>query len=73
MILTDREMCVAITAGQIGIQPEPSPDAYSSTSVDLTLDASVSVWISPPTAPGVEPVVLSPGAPGFKFDQAARD
>lgn len=73
MILTDREIRIAIAAGQIAIQPEPAPEAYSSTSVDLTLDASVSIWINPPVTPGVAPLVLSPGTPGFKFDQAVRE
>ena len=73
MILTDREIRIAIAAGQIDIQPEPAPEAYSSTSVDLTLDASMAAWISPSTAPDVKPVVLSPGTPGFKFDQAAKE
>ena len=47
MILTDREIKVALRAGQIMIKPEPLAGAYSSTSVDLTLDPSFSVWKQP--------------------------
>lgn len=38
MILTDREIQIALNAHQIIIDPEPAGVAYSSTSVDLTLD-----------------------------------
>lgn len=38
MILTDREIKIAIDRELIGIDPEPAADAFSSTSVDLTLD-----------------------------------
>lgn len=73
MILTDREIKVALRAGQILIDPEPGVEAYSSTSVDLTLHSAFSLWRKPSAPTGVEPVVLSPGVPGFKFDEAARD
>lgn len=38
MILTDREIQIAINKGLIEIKPAPVEKAYSSTSVDLTLD-----------------------------------
>ncbi len=41
MILTDREIKIALSKGQFAIDPEPQPDAYSSTAVDLTLDGTL--------------------------------
>ena len=41
MILTDREIRIAIDQGLIGLDPAPEPDAYSSTSVDLTLHGTL--------------------------------
>jgi dCTP deaminase len=41
VILTDREIQIAIERRLIQIQPPPNELAYSSTSVDLTLDASI--------------------------------
>lgn len=38
MILTDREIQIALANKQIVIDPEPGVEAWSSTSVDLTLD-----------------------------------
>lgn len=42
MILTDREIQIALSRGQIKIEPDPHIDAYSSTSVDLRLDSHIS-------------------------------
>jgi len=44
MILTDREIQGSLRAGQIEITPEPPANAYSSTSVDLTLDEPAELW-----------------------------
>jgi dCTP deaminase len=44
VILTDREIKIAINRGAIVIQPPPSDDAYSSTSVDLKLDSELTVF-----------------------------
>jgi dCTP deaminase len=41
VILTDREIQIALRTHQIIIDPEPAGIAYSSTSVDLTLDSHV--------------------------------
>jgi len=41
VILTDREIQISIERGSIMIDPRPSQIAYSSTSVDLTLDSQV--------------------------------
>jgi deoxycytidine triphosphate deaminase len=42
VILTDREIQIALTEGQIIIDPAPTVLAYSSTSVDLTLESHIS-------------------------------
>lgn len=42
MILTDREIQLSIQRGLILIDPPPQPVAYSSTSIDLTLDPHIS-------------------------------
>ncbi len=65
MILTDREIQIALEHGSIVIDPPPSMQAYSSTSVDLTLDPSVSEFKDPVS--GVE-VTIDPGASGFKHE-----
>lgn len=72
MILTDREIQIALRAGQISIEPAPALDSYSSTSVDLTLDHRLEAWKKPAEVKGVEAVVISPGVPGFKFNDAAE-
>ena len=43
MILTDREIQLALFKEQIAIEPKPALIAYSSTSVDLTLDARLTI------------------------------
>jgi dCTP deaminase len=44
VILTDREIQIALSRKQISIEPAPRPDAYSSTSVDLTLDGVLTLF-----------------------------
>jgi len=44
VILTDREIRTAIRKGAIVIEPSPSEKAYSSTSVDLTLDSELTIF-----------------------------
>lgn len=63
MILTDREIEIALRGGQITLDPQPGPDAYSSTAVDLTLD---------PTARRFKDqvgdgLIIDPGAESFDF------
>lgn len=41
MILTDREIRIAIENGLISISPNPDPSQYSSTSLDLKLDKNL--------------------------------
>lgn len=44
MILTDREIQIALRTHQLIIEPEPIGVAYSSTSVDLTLDQHIALF-----------------------------
>jgi dCTP deaminase len=69
VILTDREIQAALACGQIKINPNPSADAYSSTSVDLTLSKFIRTWKE--TVKGVEQVVC-PSAEGYKFTDLVK-
>ncbi len=62
MILTDREIRTGIEKGSIIIDPPPKSAAYSSTSVDLTLDHIISSFKEP--SPGLD-VAIDPGKPDF--------
>lgn len=61
MILTDREIRIALQTGQISLKPSPSPESYSSTSVDLTLSDVGLEWIS------TSGMVIRPGTEGYKY------
>src|SRR5271156_3614028 len=61
MILTDREIQAFLASQQISISPAPPADAYSSTSVDLTLDEPGEVWKDLPGQP------IQPNAPGYTY------
>jgi deoxycytidine triphosphate deaminase len=41
VVLTDREIQIAIQQGLIRVTPAPAAERYSSTSVDLTLAAEI--------------------------------
>ncbi len=57
MILSDREILAALDGGSIRIEPRPEPALWTSTAVDLTLDAVLLRWLerpewdAPPNAP----------------------
>jgi dCTP deaminase len=53
MILSDREIKLAIARGQVQIAPRPSEDAWASTAVDLRLDAELLLWKVPSKQPGM--------------------
>lgn len=57
MIFTDREIQIAIEQKLIAIDPPPKDNAYSSTTVDLTLDPTISEYVAP--TPGTE-IVIDP-------------
>jgi len=65
MILTDREIQLAIENHQIDIDPEPDDDAYSSTSLDLTLADPGEIWQVLPGQP------IRPGATGYNYSHLA--
>jgi dCTP deaminase len=64
MILTDREIRISIERGLIDVEPVPDKTAYSSTALDLTLDANISLFRD--ASDGVE--IIDPGAPGYSFN-----
>lgn len=66
MILTDREISIAIEQKQILLEPKPKPEAYSSTTLDLTLGPKLLLWKTK-KADGVEPEIFSPSDPGFNI------
>lgn len=71
MILTDREIQAAIDCKQIVIDPLPKAEAYSSTSLDLTLSSSLRIWKTEKVR-GVEQIIC-PSTEGYKFAEFAKE
>lgn len=71
MIFTDREIQAAIQCKQIIIDPTPGVDAYSSTSLDLTLSKSLRIWRAE-TIKGVEHIIC-PATEGYKFAEFVKE
>lgn len=71
MVLTDREIQAALQCGQIIIDPAPRVDAYSSTSLDLTLSKSLRIWKTEKVK-GVEQIIC-PATEGYKFSDFAKE
>jgi dCTP deaminase len=71
LILTDREIQAAIECGQIKIVPVPNIEAYSSTSLDLTLSAYLRIWKEEQVA-GVERII-NPSTEGYTFTEFAKE
>lgn len=67
MILTDREIQIALQQKHVKIDPFPTPDAYASTSVDLTLGRTFAIWEPQQGGP------IRPGTPGFKYTNFIRN
>jgi dCTP deaminase len=69
MILSDREIRLAIERGAIGLAPCPPPDSphWSPTTLDLTLDGELSIWgpLNSPTGNNI----VDPVGPGFSSNQ----
>ncbi|HEX3881233.1 MAG TPA: dCTP deaminase [Stellaceae bacterium] len=61
MILTDRELQAFLASNQITINPPPAPHAFSSTSLDLTLDEPGEIWKDLPGQP------VRPNTPGYTY------
>lgn len=67
MILTDREILLALACNQIIIDPfDPKINVVSSTSVDLTLAEDGSEWV-----PGGSGQPIRPGASDYQYSQTA--
>jgi dCTP deaminase len=67
MILTDREIRIFVNRGTIVIDPPPDPEtAYSSTSVDLTLGPTITLFNVP--ADGLEHAI-DPSRANFRGEQ----
>jgi dCTP deaminase len=67
MILTDREIRIALREKQIIIEPEPDLSvAVASTTVDLTLGPTFKEW------PSVTGISIRPGMPGYKYSDLAK-
>lgn len=70
MILTDREIKIAIARGQIVIDPPPTENkAFSSTALDLTLDPTITIFNA--LQKGIE-TSIDPTIPDFDSDEAIR-
>lgn len=69
MILTDREIRIAIETKQVVINPVPNGEAFSSTSIDLTLAAPLQVF--KPVQAGLE-MVIDPSVQGYSFLDAIK-
>jgi dCTP deaminase len=66
MILSDREIEAAIRQGMLTIDPVPGGHLWTSTAVDLTLDATLVRWKADGPA-------VRPGRPGFNIRQLLED
>ena len=67
MILTDREIEIALDRGQISIDPRPPREALSSTSIDLTLARAFAEWSAKPGQ------AIRPGAERYVYTQFAKE
>jgi len=67
VILTDREIKMALERGALIIDPRPDERAFASTSVDLTLDPAFSDFRQ--SSAGVE-ITIDPALDGFDHDAA---
>lgn len=70
MILTDREIEAALATGQVKIEPAPLPKAFSSSSIDLTLDPQLQIWQNDVPA-GVDQVI-DPAHPAYRYMPVAE-
>lgn len=70
MILTDREIRLAIANKLIVIDPEPGAEAFSSTAVDLTLDPNLTEFKE--SKPGIERII-DPVHPDFHTEETLTE
>src|SRR5690242_6320123 len=70
MILTDREIQIALDNKSIIIDPTPTDDKYSSTSLDLTLDSRLTSFKKPKA--GVT-LCIDPASTGYDHEDVLAD
>jgi dCTP deaminase len=70
LILTDREIQTAISRRAIIIEPPPRETAYSSTSVDLTLDPIITIFKS--KKEGID-TTIDPSIPNFNAEEILKE
>jgi dCTP deaminase len=76
VILSDREIAAALDHKQIVIDPRPTPDKWTSTAIDLELDATLMRWKDPKRKPTGEvpgPVKVYPAKAGFSVQEMSND
>src|SRR5262249_49436481 len=66
MILSDREVRLALERGWVKLAPVPPEELWASTAVDLRLDAQLRRWVSPAGTGGL---CFRPGNPDFNFGE----
>ncbi|WP_437276683.1 dCTP deaminase [Sorangium sp. So ce375] len=71
MILTDREIEVALSTNAIRIVPAPDASSYASTSLDLTLDSKARRWNTSNTK-GIEQPIICPGSDGYSYQSVVQ-
>lgn len=73
MILSDREIRLAIERGAIGLTPCPPADSsrWSSTTIDLTLAAELRLWGPLRSATGND--LVDPAGPGFNSNRLIEE
>lgn len=74
MILSDREIMAALERGAFRITPDPrsDPQLWSSTTVDLKLDAELIFW-DPAKMRGTDTSILPPDDPDFDYESLLRN
>src|SRR5262249_19091152 len=68
MILTDREIQVALATDQIKVDPQPAGEAFSSSSLDLTLGTPVRIWKQ-----GSSGGIVSPAEAGYQCSEVVKE
>jgi dCTP deaminase len=67
MILSDREIRLALERGWVKLTPTPPDELWSSTALDLRLDAQLRRWVDTPGG-----VCFRPGSPDFSFSEVIQ-
>ena len=75
MILSDREIRVALEDALIVIDPQPERSLWTSTAVDLTLDSGILRWREKheTTSPTGQDLIVCPAQPAFNVQEMMKD